>query len=560
VKSSLNFIAILVLVWGCANRVQPTGGPKDEDPPKLVHSVPESGQRNFKGQEIFVEFDEYVTTKSLNEQLIITPRIDGDYEYKIRKRVVHLTFSEPFDDSTTYTLNFREGIVDIHESLPAEDLLLAFSTGNMLDTLEISGTVIDLLTKKLLDKVTVGLYPIDDTLDIFSGAPYYFTKTNGQGNYTFTNVKSGEYRIYAFDDQNKNLTCESNREAYAFLDQTIKLDTVYFADTMNMQFLNIDTLEITRTRLSGRYFLLTANKYLTQARIISSDTNVIQFKFADDHKGLKIYNTFPIQDSLKVWAIVQDSLGLSVQDTFYLKFPESSRKADEFKLSIKDPEGSLAKKIILGEITFDKPLSQFNPDSISIKKDSLAQYFVSDTFSYQIDSLENKLSYTFKIPQAILDSLNKKSDKLKSPKDRGSLKGPGKLAYKLVLPKATFISIENDSSKTLSKQIKFTNNAKTGLITGKITTLYKSFFIQLLNDKFDIVKEQYNGDTFTFTEIPPGNYYIRIMIDENGNGKWDMADIRLNRPAEKVILYRDSEGNSNTVIRANWEITIDLSF
>ena len=551
---------MLLLIWGCANRIQPTGGPKDEDPPKVVASSPQYGQRNYLNQEVIIIFDEFIKIKSLKEQLIITPRISGDYDYKVNKRTITLEFEEPFADSTTFTLNFREGIVDITEGNPAEKMLLAFSTGDLLDTLEVTGTLIDLMTQAPIYKATVGLYALDDTLDIFTGPPYYFTQTNKDGDYVFNNIKDGDYRLYAFADENKNLTCESDREGYAFLAQTITLDTAYVADTLNLQFLNIDSLELIRARPSGRYFNVFANKYLTYAKLQADNDSVIVFNYSDDHKGLKVYNTFPIKDSLKVFASLQDSLAIIVQDSFYLKYPESSRKPDEFKASFKPTVTSRKTKKISGEISFDKPLQKIILDSVAIIRDSLEQYFVASRISYELDSLENILKYTIEIPQAILDTLDLEKEKTKAPLVRGKETSAVKAMYSLSIPKGSFISIENDSSKASYTQLKFINPALTGMINGSIITSYDSFTVQLLNTRMEIVMEHQNGKTYTFDEVTPGEYFLRILVDENGNGQWDLADFRKNIPAEKVIIYQDETGTSKTVIRANWEVTVDLSF
>lgn len=559
-KNSNYIILLILIIWGCANRISPTGGPRDEKPPAVISSIPQYGERNYHNLTINIEFDEFITARNLQEQLIITPRIDGDYDFKFKKRTISLEFEEPFDDSTTYTLNFREGIVDITESNPAVNMLLAFSTGNMLDTLEITGTLMHLLTKDPVAAAIVGLYALDDTLDIFTGPPYYFTQTNKEGNYKFNNIKDGDYRLFAFEDGNKNLTCESDREGYAFLAQTISLDTAYIADTLNLQFLNIDTLELTRTRPSGRYFNVFANKYLTYAKLKAENDSIIVFKYTEDHKGLKLYNTFPIKDSLKIFVELQDSIGFVVQDTFYLKFEESSRKADEFKASLAQPVASLSKKMLTGEITLDKPLQKIVLDSITIKRDSLEQYYVFETFTYKFDSLAHILKYSIEIPQAILDTLNINSQTTQRPSFRGKPKSVSTAKYTLSIPAASFISIENDSSEAFNKQIKFTHPQLSGLINGSITTVYNSFTIQLLDSKMKIVKEHKNGKAYTFNEVAPGEYYLRILVDENNNGEWDLADIRQNIPAEKVIVYQDETGTRKTVVRANWEITIDLSF
>ncbi|MEN8249085.1 MAG: Ig-like domain-containing domain [Bacteroidota bacterium] len=553
------YILFLFIIWGCANRIQPTGGPKDEDPPLLLESIPKDGQRNFQNQEIQLTFNEFIDVKSIKEQLIITPRIDGEYEYSIKKKTIFLKFEDPFNDSTTYTLNFREGLVDITEKNPAENLQIAFSTGNLLDTLEISGHLLDLSTRKPISKATVGIYSVDDTLDIFTGPPYYFAKTDKEGNYRFKNIKDGQYRIYAFDDSNKNLTCQSDREAYSFLPQLLELDTTIVADTLEQQFLNIDTLEILRTRSSGRYFMMIANKYLMKADLKAENDSTLHYKFDDERKGLKIYKSFEIPDSLKIFATVEDSLGFIAQDTFYLKFPESSRKADEFNAEVQNLNSSLISKKITGEIKFDKPLKNLYLDSISIKIDTLQQFFVYDSMTYKLDTAENSISFEIDIPKPILDSLNKKQEK-KTPGrgGRGSVKSVSK--YMLDFPLASFLSIEDDSSEHISSDLKFNKPSTLGLLKGSINTEHKSFFIQLLDKNFKVVKEQLNGKSYTFKEVRPGEYLVRILVDENENGKWDIANILENKPAEKVILYTDPDGNSKTAIRANWEITLDLSF
>ncbi len=199
-------------------------------------------------------------------------------------------------------------------------------------------------------------------------------------------------------------------------------------------------------------------------------------------------------------------------------------------------------------------------DSIIIKRDSLEQYNVFNTFSYEFDSLEHILKYTIDIPQAILDSLNIKPKTTGAPPIRGAPKSSSTAKYTLSIPAASFISIENDSSEAFNKQIKFINPSLTGLINGSITSTYNSFIIQLLDSKMKVIKEHKNGKAYVFKEVSPGEYYLRILVDENNNGEWDMADIRENIPAEKVVVYEDESGTRKTVIRANWEVTIDLFF
>lgn len=548
-------IGFILTLWSCANRVAPTGGPKDEQPPQLVKSVPEYGQRNYLNQSIELEFDEFISLKSLKEQLIITPRIESDYEFKYRKRSVYLEFEEPFDDSTTYTLNFRDGIVDITENQPALDLQIAFSTGNLLDTLEIYGSVLDLLTQQPIKDATVGLYAIDDTLDIFTGPPYYFAKTDETGHYHFRNIKDGQYRIYAFNDSNKNLTCESANETYGFLSEPIVLDSIAFADTLYTEIMNIDTLQLLRVRPSGRYFNVLANKYLTDVELTASNDSSLVYHFNEDHDGLVVYNTFAIKDSLKVFTTLKDSLNQVAKDSFYLQFPETSRRPSEFKTSIRKVTSTNFSKTLVGEMTFTKPLKEIQLDSIHIFKDTLTSYFIQDNFEFLIDTLENKLEFAINTPKEILDTL-------KYYRDDQQREGPRMRVpnYYLILPEGSMYSIEGDTSEQIRQSISLIDPAERGIITGKIETNHSSYFIQLLSNKYEVVAEQEAGKTYEFRNIEPGEYFIRILIDTNNNGLWDHSDIRFNRPAEPLIIYRDASGNNKTAVRANWEINVDLKF
>ena len=564
----LSLPAVMLVAWSCANRVPPTGGPKDKKPPKLLHSVPTTGDRNFRGRLLALEFDEYIQANKFKDQLIITPRINGSYTYKIRKRTVLIEFDSAFAPNTTYTLNFREAIVDITEKNPARDLVIAFSTGDHLDTLTLSGQVNDLLTDLPAKEVTVGLYPEDDTLDIFSGQPYYFTRTNKGGHYEFGYLKQGRYRLYAFADQNKNLTCQSRNEPYGFLPEPVTIDTNTVADTLYLVQLNIDSLKITRTRSSGRYYLVSANKYITDTQLQAANDSTLYYRYTDNHKTLKFYKTFDIPDSLAVYASLSDSAGFVVQDTFYLQFPETNRRPDEFKVNYSKPHASKTYRYLKGSVNFSKPLLHINPDSIYIRYDSLEFYPLKELINLQYDTANLKLSYLSSIPPAIFDSLeqrkkrlqNKNMNKTAAGRDLSTLKGKSSGRYELVFGSGVFLSVEQDTSEVNSQELKFTDASQFALLTGKVITNQRAYLIQLLDSKYKVVQQVRNEREYTFKEIPPGEYMLRVLIDSNGNGRWDAGNILLNQLPEPVRIYHDEAGNRKTALRANWDVQIDLQF
>jgi uncharacterized protein (DUF2141 family) len=554
--------SLALLLWACANRVAPSGGPKDEDPPQIIKSTPENGEKNVDIKTLTLTFNEFVTVKGIKEQLIITPRIDFDYKYKIKKRTIHFEFEEQLNDSTTYTFNFRDGIVDITESNPADQLVIAFSTGPLLDTLQIIGQIIDLMTGQPIGKAVVGLYEETDTTDLFSKEPLYFTNTLKDGSFTFRNIKDGNYRIYAFLDNNKNLICESDREAYGFYKELIRLDSNINLEPIQVQHLNIDSLKVNRVQQSGHYFNLTANKFITNADLKAEDGQKVQFSYSEDHKVLKIYNTLDIFDSLLIRAQLQDSTGTELSYEFYIRFEETTRRKDGFKANLIDLIGSVQHKKITGTFIFDKPVDQINLDSMRIVRDTTMFILVKDLIRLRPDSTRTNFYFTMPFPQAMLDSITQTATgaKAKLAKRNAGKQSKGSGAYEFVVPQGTFYSVEKDTTEQITKSISLLLPTQMGIIQGSIQSSYPAYEIQLVNVKYEVIKTAEPATAYKFTEIKPGEYLIRILIDSNQNGKWDPGDIRRGLLPEPVIIYSDPNGVQKTSIRANWEMTLDLTF
>ena len=237
---SIIFVSHLIIA-SCANITPPTGGPRDTITPMRILTIPLDKTTNYKGQSIVLEFDERIKTDKIKDQLIITPLIDSEYEYTVKKNNLKLTFENPFKDSTTYTLNFRESIQDITEGNPTKENKFTFSTGTYIDSMSINGYVKELLTYDTLENIVVGLYRAQDTINIFNGSPYYFTELEEDGSYLIENIKNGRYLLYAFMDDNKNLKLETDNEIYGFKKDTILLDTGLV--TKHIDLINLDLTE-----------------------------------------------------------------------------------------------------------------------------------------------------------------------------------------------------------------------------------------------------------------------------------------------------------------------------
>jgi len=190
--------------------------------------------------------------------VVITPKINKDLvEFTALKNTITVLLKQELEDSTTYVFDFQKSVVDISEKNPAEKLKLVLSTGSQIDSLNLSGSLRFPYAEAKEDykNVLVGIYPLDDSTDVFTAPPYYLGQVDTLGNFNLTNLKAGAYRAYAWRDNNGNLKAESKSEEYDFLRDTIQLDP----STLDSAFFNLSKADLTpikilRTAYFGKNF------------------------------------------------------------------------------------------------------------------------------------------------------------------------------------------------------------------------------------------------------------------------------------------------------------------
>ncbi|MBL3654535.1 Ig-like domain-containing domain [Fulvivirga sediminis] len=552
---------ITLCVWSCANQTSPTGGPKDEEPPQLISSDPEQGELNFKGDKIILEFNEFIKTDNPKEQIIITPRLDQEYTFKYRKNRVIIEFDEPLKDSTTYSLNFREGIKDITEGNPTDNLVLAFSTGSYLDSLTVSGNISDLMTNKPAKDITVSLYDSQDTLDVFNGPPIYLTKTDEEGNYQFNNIKNGLYKIYAINDKNKNLMLDSKTEAHGFRSALIPLDTSLTEINMPIQSMDVRPFELQSARQSGTTFNIKYNKYIDEYTIVRADSTGSIFSniSASDPNTIELYNNFS-QDSLEVIVTATDTTDSTIINNVYAKFEETNRRPSEFKAENQlEPILSINPKF-KSTFNFTKPIAQVNNDSIFIFLDSAHIVFLQEeNFTWNKHRTELEINYSID-PELfqVEDTKNVTASDLYS-KQSGTMQSDSSKKEKQPDPRpffrsaqGTFISIENDSSSNVQANLSFNKPDQLATVIVKIETEATSFIVQLLDTQNKVLQERANEKNFEFKYVKPGDHKIRVLVDSNKNGIWEAGNITKDDEPEPVIFYKSSEDKEEFPLRANW--------
>jgi uncharacterized protein (DUF2141 family) len=529
-------IIFYLILIGCASQTTPTGGPQDEIPPVLISSNPKNGQKNFKGKTLELDFDEDVRLKDPKEEILITPSAGKNVKFTAKKNKIIIEPEEEWKDSTTYSLTFREGIQDLTEGNPAENLRLAFSTGNEIDSLSINGSVSEVFSEKIPEKITVALYQAD-TFDIFNHTPTYLTKSDKKGKFSIQNLKAGTYYIYAFNDKNKNLKIESKTEKFGYLVKPIEL--LKNSDSLNINLITVDArpLAISSIRNTNKTTRVRFNKSIDSISVSGITNEQAKYILDDQHSEIIFYQSFDISDSLSTRIYAKDSVNQFIDSTFYIKYSTTKMAAESFTLSEKAYQYSIQHKTLYHRLSYNKPLAAINLDSIYIKLDSATTTSIKPS-NLSIDSLYHTIIISVKIDKPADTLADGKLNKFKPFLQYG---------------KGAFISVEQDSSKKISKSISFPQEDDTGLVTGKITTQERNFEIQLTTFDNKIVEKLINAKEINFQYLTPQDYRVRIIIDSNGNGKWDPGNFYKKIEPEKVILYKSDEGKYTFPIRANWE-------
>jgi hypothetical protein len=520
-------LAATTLFGSCATQTTPTGGPKDETPPKLVSSNPKNGELNFDNNTVEVVFDELIKLQNPKDEIIIIPPLGKKTQFVVRKNKLLITPETAWQENTTYSISFREAVQDINEGNPVTNLKIAFSTGASIDSLKIEGNVRDALSEKIPEGITVAIFD-QDTFNIFNHSPSYFTKANEEGKFSIGNLKAGTYRLYAFNDKNKNLKIDSRNEMYAFKSDSIQLKKDSKQNVLRLVTVDSRPLVLSSIRARADVNTIRFNKQVQQFKIISA--HKIRALYGSDHSEITSYYPELPQDSIQVTLSASDSLNQKIDTLIYLKKTTNERIKDPSKFSFKDPILIEETGILTTQFTTNKLITTFTPDSLYLDLDSaLRVYLPTEAIKY--DTLEGKVHVEFKL-----------TEKSKSKKQA------------LRLGKGFLVSIDGDSIRRDTKNLKVIASDQTGAVLVEAKTKHPFFIIQLLRPNGEVIEERRNEQKPIFKHLSPQNIKVRLIIDRNNNGIWDTANYLSNTEAEEVYYYQTDDGKYETPIRANWEL------
>lgn len=538
-------LVLLFIALSCAKQTQPTGGPKDEQPPVLIDSNPKMGSVSFKDSKIELSFSEAVIVDKPKEQILISPSVKG-FETTYRKNKVFLTFSDPLADSTTYNLNFRESIKDITEKNPTQNLTLAFSTGAYLDSLSVSGNTFDLLTSKEINDVTVAVAFATDTFNIFKHKAQFFTKASKEGFYNIENLKPAKYFIYAFQDKNKNLLVDSKNEKYGFIGQSINLKEDSTHLMIPIIALDSRPIKLVSAKPLQNYFILKTNKGIKTYEVTFVRGGEEVFSRGSDEASIKIFNTDTDSDSTLTRIILSDSLSNTIDTTLYIKFNPIKEKTTLDKFTIKTNQAKVLEKTgeMTTSISFSKPIKRILMDSIYFQLDSANSLTLNES-NVKLDSQTLQLHITINLPK------QKESNDPKKEADPSKRKIIS--INELRLGKGALLSIDNDSSVYTIIRPTYYKEEDLAITLVDVKTTSRHYFIELLNQQNQIIAKSINNPKPTFKDIVPSEYLLRLIIDENNNGVWDPGNYFTNREPEKIFYYYDDKNNQKFTLKANWE-------
>ena len=599
-KHRLPFILLLVIVtYSCASIGNPDGGPYDEDPPKFVGSTPSLRAVNYKKQKIELEFDEFIKLEKASEKVIFSPPQMEQPELKVVGKKVAVEYLDTLKDSMTYTIDFSDAIVDNNEGNPMGNFSFSFSTGANIDSMEVAGTVLQAEDLEPIKGIQVGLHrDLSDTA--FSTKPFdRVSRTDSRGRFSIRGVAPGKYRIYALKDGNQNYLYDSKTEQVAFYDSIIIPDMMPATrqDTVWKDTLTIDTImTVGYTRFLPDSLILRAFKaentrqYLTRSQRDQENHFILTFSAkADtlptikglnfDEKDMFVIETTPRNDSICYWikdslVYLMDTLAIQLDylytdtldqlvpttDTLYLANKLTRAQKEKLKKEEEEKKEKERKKREKKGLEPEKEPMKF----LDMKIDAAGSF-----------DIYNNIVLSFQEPLASIDTsaikMEVKVDTLWEPTpfmfvaDSVMPRTYEILAqwepekeYQLTIDSAAIVGLYGLHTNKVQQTVKVKKLDEYGTLLLNIVGAPKGSLVELLDNGGKVLRQQpvsaENTADFYFLN-PNTKYYIRLLVDRNGNGKWDTGNFEQGIQPEEVYYFpKVWEMKANFEFEETWNI------
>ena len=599
-KHKLPLLLMMVIIgYSCASMGTPDGGPYDEMPPKFVGSSPRLHAVNVKDKKIELEFDEFIKLEKPSEKVVVSPPQLEQPEIKVVGKKVVAQLFDTLKHATTYTIDFSDAIVDNNEGNPMGNFTYSFSTGATIDTMEVSGAVLNAEDLEPIKGIQVGLHMnLNDSA--LNTLPFdRVSRTDSRGRFSIRGVAPGKYRIYALMDGNQNYLYDSKTETVAFSDSIIipSMMPATRQDTLWKDTLTIDTIKtVGYTRFMPDDIILRAFKeentrqYLSRKERDKENHFILTFSAKADTlptlKGLNFdeKDAFVIEanegnDSICYW--VKDSLvyqmdTLAIQvdylytdtldqlvpktDTLYLankltreqrdklKKQEEEKKEKERKKREKKGEAPKPEPTLFLKMNVDAPSAfDINRNVVLSFDEPLARI---DTSSIHVSVKEDTL-WVEKPFILVADSVIPRRYEILADwqPDR---------EYQLKIDSTAITGLYGLHTDKVDQSFKVKKLDEYGTLFFNIRGVNQPAIVELLDAAGKVIRQQRltpEGTADFYYLAPNTKYYVRMFMDRNGNGKWDTGNVEKRmQPEEVYYLPKSWEMKANFDFEETWDI------
>jgi len=577
----------LLLLISCAQIVTPTGGPKDETPPKVKAEYPPNESVNFNRKSFVIAFDEFIQIQTPNEKVIISPPLRKNPTYTIKRKTLTVKWEEELTPDATYIFNFGEAIRDNNEGNILNNYTYVFSTGAVLDSMELKGKLTDAITGDPVEGAMLMLYRSDvDSLPKIA-LPDYFGRTGKDGNVHIRNIPDMPYKAFALKDQNTNFRFDVPDEMIGFIDTLVRPDppvrepkpdtTATGPDSLAMPVDSISALipDTTSRGIKGRKGSGPERTFLNVKMFVEEDTAQFLQKSTAEHYGkfVFVYNR-PVsrfrallpagstpagrqwairefsakRDTITLWTtdVAPDTLNLILKadnrsDTVQMVMKErpaagaavksggggrkGKAKDSAFKLTLKsDPPTGRAP--VPGSplwLIWSHPVIDLDLARMELREDSVP-------VNFEINSTDTALRrYAIAYPW----KTGKKYDLLVADSAATDIFG-----------------LRNDTARIAFTGI---DDTQLGDITLQVSNLTGQKVLELVNASKQVVATRavtQNGEQH-FPKLPPGKYALVMVDDLNANGRWDSGRYAYRLQPEPIITLK-----TGIDVRANWQMEL----
>lgn len=583
-SKSLYYIFIIIaaaVMYSCANIGNPSGGPIDKTPPIFMRSNPTPNAVNVKDRKIEIFFDEIVTLKDPSTKIIVSPAQTEMPRMSALGRKVTVELVDSLLPNTTYTIDFSNSIQDNNEGNAIDNFAFAFSTGSVIDSMRVSGYVLDSRTLEPMQSVVVGLQSNLADSAFHKEKLQRVALTNDRGQFTIRNVSPGSYHIFALKDLDRDYKFGNPTEDIAFLDSIIvpSIGSREAADTVYNDLNKIDTImRATRPAYFPNDILLSMfnedrkSQYLANNLRVDSTRISLTFAAASDTlPSLSIVgrNDVPDQwytlersqtnDTLTYWIrpphlVSADTLMVA---TTYLRTDTASNLSwgtDTLKFTFQRQKAKKKKKNeetdSLEQIRFMElhPLANGTQEvyaPLLLQTGTPIERYSREAFHLQRKLQNDTTFYPAEIKSiALRDStLSRRDLMLKVDWEPGA-------AYKLAVDSLAMTDIYGLQTKPLKVDFNVRKMEEYGNIVFNIPAVRDSAIVELLDGTDKVVLHTpVKNHRAELLNLQPGKYYARLFIDRNGNGKYDTGNYDMHLQPEETVYY---PGAIN--LKKNWDV------